>query len=197
MANLFKKYKDNKTLNRLRNKDSEAFIEVYDQYASDLYRFIYFKIGRQEEAQDLTSMVFLKAWNHIQNNSLTDSKTLRALVYKIARNAIIDHYRQGQAKIESLDTLENPIQIIDEDQNLEKDLNNNLEMERLTNYIMQLKEEYREIIVLKFINDLELKEISAVTGKSKGNIRVILHRALSALKKMLKEDNEKNNTDNR
>ncbi len=191
MANLLKKFKDKQALGRLKNKDTQAFIEVYDRYASDLYRFIYFKIGRQEEAQDLTSMVFLKAWNHIQTNSLRDSKTLRALIYKIARHAIIDHYRQGTAKIESLDNRVKPVQIIDEDQDLAKDLDDSLELTRLGVFILQLKEEYREIIVLRFINDLELEEISAVTGKSKANVRVILHRALAALKELVKASAEK------
>jgi RNA polymerase sigma-70 factor, ECF subfamily len=188
--NILKKFKDKQTFNRLKNKDTQAFIEVYDQYAQDLYRFIYFKIGKEEEAQDLTSMVFLKAWNHIQNNSLTDSKTLRALVYKIARNAIIDYYRQGDAKIESLDNRDTPLQIIDDKEDISQTIDDNIEIEKLGSLILELKEEYREVIVLKFVNDLELEEISVITGKSKGNIRVILHRALSTLKKMIEENNQ-------
>lgn len=190
--NIVKKFKDKQAIGRLKNKDSQTFIEIYDRYHGDLYRFIYYKIGRQEESQDLTSMVFLKAWHHIQNKSLKDSKTLRALVYKIARNTIIDHYRQGQAKIESLDDEDNPIHIIDDKQNLEKDFDESLELERLSHLIRQLKEEYREIIVLKFINELELDEISAVTGKSKGSLRVTLHRALKALKDLVSQENKKN-----
>jgi len=193
--NIVKKFKDKKTLGRLKNKDTQTFISIYDHYNADLYRFIYYKIGRQEEAQDLTSIVFLKAWNHIQNNSLKDSKTLRALVYKIARNAIIDYYRQGKAKIESLDDEDRPIHIIDEKQDLAKDLDENLELERLSHLIRQLKEEYREMIVLKFINELELDEIAVVTGKSKGSVRVTLHRALTSLKEMVKEEQQKNSSE--
>ncbi len=191
--NIVKKYKDKKILGRLKNKDTQTFISIYDRYHADLYRFIYYKTGRQEESQDLTSMVFLKAWNHVQNNSLKDSKTLRALVYKIARNAIIDYYRQGKAKIESLDDKDKPIHIIDEKQDLAKDLDENIELKRLSHLIRQLKEEYREMIVLKFINELELEEIAVVTGKSKGSVRVTLHRALSSLKEMVKEEQLKNN----
>ncbi len=189
--NIIKKFKDKQTINRLKNKDTQAFIDIYDRYHSDLYRFIYYKIGSREESQDLTSMVFLKTWNHIQNKSLVDSNTLRALVYKIARNAIIDHYRQGKDKIESLDDEDNPIHIIDEKQDPAKELDDSLELERLSHLIRQLKEEYREIIVLKFINELELDEISDVTGKSKGSLRVTLHRALKSLKDLIKEEKAK------
>jgi len=195
--NIIKKFQDKKTLGRLKNKDTQTFISIYDKYHKDLYRFIYYKVGRQEESQDLTSMVFLKAWNHIQNKSLSDSKTLRALVYKIARNTIIDYYRQGSAKIESLDNEEQPIHIIDEKQDLAKDLDENLELQRLSHLIRQLKEEYREMIVLKFINELELDEIAVVTGKSKGNVRVTLHRALNSLKSMVEEErNSREKKDN-
>ena len=66
----------------------------YDLYTDSIYRYIYFKVGQDEEARDLTSEVFLKAWNYIQDNKITDYKTLKALFYKIARNLVIDHYRR-------------------------------------------------------------------------------------------------------
>ena len=76
---------------KLKKGDKDAFINAYDLYADPIYRFIYFKISNSEEAQDLTSAVFLKAWNYIQENSLKDYKTLKALFYKIARTSIIDY----------------------------------------------------------------------------------------------------------
>src|SRR3989339_293021 len=79
---------------RMKQKDKEAFISAYDSYLNDIYRFIYFKVGNREEAEDLTSSVFLKTWNYIQDNNLKSYKTLKALLYRIARNAVIDHYRQ-------------------------------------------------------------------------------------------------------
>ncbi len=89
---------------QLQDKDKAAFIKAYDLHSDDIYRFIFFKVGRKEEAEDLTSLVFLKAWDHIQNNQLKDFKSLKALFYKISRNAVIDHYRkQSQRQEISLD----------------------------------------------------------------------------------------------
>jgi len=189
---LAKKYQEKKTISRLKNKDKEVFIKVYDDFADDIYRFVYFKVGRIEEAKDLTSMVFLKTWNHIQNNTLTSADTLRALIYKIARTSIVDYYRETGSKLEiSLDDEANHIDLPDEKRNLSADLDKNTDLERIKSKLPYLKEEYREIIVLKFINDLEIEEISDVTGKSKGNVRVLLHRALNALKDLVSEE-EKN-----
>ncbi len=184
--NFLKKFQDQQSYNRLKKKESQAFSDLYDKYNTDLYRFIFYKVARSEEAQDLTSLVFLKAWQHIDKHSLGETKTLRALLYKIARNAIIDHYREGRDKIESLDNEDKPIQIIDEDLDLEKDLDEQLSLEQVQKHLLKLKEEYREVIVLRYINELEIEEIAAVTGKSKGSVRVTIHRALQALKDRLK-----------
>jgi len=134
-------------------------------------------------------MIFLKTWNHIQNNSLTSSSTLRALLYKIARTSIVDYYRESGNKLEvSLNDEEHPIDLPDENVDLEAKMDRNTDLARINSKLPLLKEEYREVIVLKFVNDLDIEEISEVTGKTKGNIRVLLHRSLSALKELLEED---------
>lgn len=188
---LTQKFKDKQTISRLKNKDKEVFIKVYDDFAGDIYRFVYFKIGHVEEAKDLTSMIFLKTWNHIQNNSLTSASTLRALLYKIARTSIVDYYRETGSKLEvSLDDENHPIDIPDEKSDLATDMDKTSDLAKIKSKLPLLKEEYREIIVLKFVNDLEIDEISEVTGKTKGNVRVLLHRSLAALKELLEEDNK-------
>lgn len=189
MPGALKKFEDRQILSRLKRKDSEAFIKVYDENVAEINRFVYFKIGSREEANDLTSIIFLKAWNHIQNKSLVEAKTLRALLYKIARNAIIDYYRENSGrKSTSLDNEENKIEVVDEDSHLEKvhdRLDQENELERIKSKLPLLKEEYREVIIMKFISDLSLEEIADITKKSRGNVRVLLYRSLKALKELL------------
>ncbi len=187
--NLVRKFKDKQTLSKLKNRDKEAFIRVYDENVKDIHRFVYFKIGSREEADDLTSMIFLKAWNHIQNKTLEDAKTLRALLYKIARNAIVDYYRETGNKVTaSLDDEENRIEVIDESENPQERLDRAADLELIKAKLPLLKEEYREIIIMKFINDLSLEEIAEVSEKSRGNVRVLLHRALNALRELVEAD---------
>lgn len=188
--NIIKKFKDKQTLSKLKSHDKEAFIEVYDAHVAEIYRFVYFKIGRKEEANDLTSMIFLKAWNHIQNNSLEDAKTLRALLYKVARNSIVDYYRETGSKLRvtaSLDDEENRIEVVDEGIDPQERLDREADLELIKSKLPLLKEEYREVIIMKFINDLTLEEIAEISEKNKGNVRVLLHRALSALKELVEE----------
>jgi len=187
--NPLKKFHDKQILSRLKNRDREAFIKIYDENVGEIHRFVYFKIGNKEEANDLTSMIFLKTWNYIQNKSLTDAKTLRALLYKIARNSIVDYYREtGNKVVVSLDNEEKKIEVIDETENTPERLDQEANLALIKRLLPLLKEEYREIIIMKFINDLSLEEIADISGKSKGNVRVIMHRALNALRELVEKE---------
>lgn len=188
--NLIRKFKDKQTLSKLKSRDKEAFIRVYDANIKEIYRFVYFKIGGREEANDLTSMIFLKAWNHIQNKTLEDAKTLRALLYKIARTSIIDYYREtGNKLTASIDSIEgHRIEIIDEAQDPRERFDQEVNLKLIKRQLPLLKEEYREVIIMKFINDLSLGEIAEISGKTRGNIRVLLHRALNALRELVEKE---------
>lgn len=189
---LISKLRENNNLSRLKSGDREAFIKAYDNFADDLYRFAYFKLGSEEEAKDLVSIIFLKTWNHIQTNSLKDSKTLRALLYKIARNAIIDHYRdKGLAASISLEDAPQALEVPDDSQNQEDLIDQKSDLDLVQQKLMLLKDEYREVIIWRFIEDLSMDEIANITGKKKGNIRVLLHRALTALKELLEDEEDK------
>ena len=62
-ANIVKKFKNKQALDRLKKRDREAFTKAYDENVSDIYRFVYYKVGSDEEAKDITSTIFLKTWN--------------------------------------------------------------------------------------------------------------------------------------
>ena len=174
-------------LYKIRKKDKQAYIKAYDLYINQLYRFIYFKVGSREEAEDLSSAVFLKAWHHILSNSLKDEKTLKALLYKIARNLIIDHYRRSKDReTVSLDNGEGGgREIIDEKQNAGQLMEARADWLVLETKLPELKDEYREIIILRFINQLSVKEIADILNKPKGNVRVLIFRALGALRELV------------
>jgi RNA polymerase sigma-70 factor (ECF subfamily) len=175
-------------LYKIKKNDKAAFIKAYDLYVDQIYRFIYFKVGNREEAEDLCSSVFLKTWNHILENSLTDHKTLKALLYRISRNLIIDHYRKNKtAQTVSLDD-EFAMQVSDETQNLHKNFELKADLLVLESKLPELKDEYREVIILRFVNELSIKEIADILDKTKGNVRVLIYRALSALKELLSQD---------
>lgn len=179
--------KDKKLFFRVRKQDRDAFLEAYDLYIDDIYRFIYFKVGGEDEAKDLTSAVFLKVWNYVQSRGIDESKSLRAFIYKVARNAVIDHYRSTKEPMVSIDDEEIALSLTDEKQNIESDAIKASDMELIKRALPDLKDEYREIILMHYVDDLSFAEISEITGKSRGNVRVIAFRALKALKDLIEE----------
>jgi RNA polymerase sigma-70 factor (ECF subfamily) len=183
-------FKNRILLAKLKAKDDQAFIEAYDLYVDKIYRFVFYKVSSAEDAQDLTSAVFLKAWDHIRENSLTDHKTLPALFYKIARNTVIDHYRKTakeQANV-ALSDPENDIDLPDENQDPAARFALASDLAAVNEKLAELKDEYREAIILRYMDELSISEIAEILDKSKGNVRILIFRALKALRELLEKE---------
>jgi len=177
---------------KLKSKDPEVFGQFYDLYVERIHRFVYFKVSSREEAEDITAEVFLKIWEHIFANKKVEH--LNAFTYQVARNLVIDWYR----KKAQMTILPDPEERLAEIPDSTKPLNEKLELAgdiaEMEKYLRQLKDEYQEIIILRYIDELSVGEIAKVLGKNAGNVRVLAHRALAALKKLMadeKQDNEK------
>ncbi len=168
---------------KVKNKDKEAYGRFYDLYATRIYRFIFFKINSVSDAQDLTSEVFLKLWQYIKEDK--EIKNLNAFTYMVARNTVIDFYRSKVRKEDSVEEVE------------ESDLANtpagnradplaqqivNSDLNQVLKGLENLKDEYKEVIILKYLDELSTGEIAEVLNKSRGAVRVLLHRAAKALK---------------
>jgi len=182
-------FKEKYLLFRAKNKDPEAFSSVYDLYVDRIYRFIFFKVNKQEDAQDLTSEVFLKTWEYI--NQGKEISNLNALIYKIARNLVIDYYRKNVSKEkeisleDSQDLLEKEMEVID--QNWQK-IDVKIQTEKIEAKLMLLKNEYREVIILRYIDSLSIDEIAEILEKKKGAVRVLIFRALNTLRQLMGEE---------
>jgi len=184
-----KKNKEKKLLKKIKNKDKEAFIKAYDLYVDQIYRYIFFRVSSQDDASDLSSEVFLKTWNYILKNNLKNEKTLRALIYKIAKTSIIDFYRKkSNASSITIDDENNKIDIPDSQQDIKKKMEIKSDFNIVENKLRELKDEYREIIILRFINELSISEIADIINKTKGNARVLIYRSLKALRELMDDD---------
>lgn len=185
----FKKPKEKTLISGFRDRNKDSFSLAYDMYVDQIYRFIYFKVGTKEDAQDLTSAVFLKTWNFFQDGKDIDTSTLRALIYKIARNAVIDYYRAKSGKQNF--SIDEAIALPDQKTDLVNMIETKINMEMVEKKLMGMKDEYREAIILRFVDELSIEEIADALGKSKGSVRILIFRAQQALKKIVSEENKK------
>ena len=173
-------------LERARRGEREGFAEIYDFYVVKIYRFIYLKVSRKEDAQDLTSEVFLKSWRYLSKQEVSN---LKSLLYQTARNLVIDFYRQNKGeRRESVSLEEVQNALVDKKNNLLKSADLNLEIERVKKSLGCLKGDYQEVIILRFIEEFSFKEIADILGKSEGSVRVLSHRALKALREELESE---------
>lgn len=178
-------------LARLKNKDKNAFLKAYDLYSGTIYQFILFKVGNSEDAKDLTSAVFLKSWQYALQQNAIEEKTVKALLYKIARNTVIDFYRKNKAQTQiSLDDPGNEIDIADDTQDILKNLQTASDMSLVEKALLELKDDYRDVIIMRYIQEMSATEISDIIGKPKGGTRVLIFRALKALKEIIKKKDQ-------
>ncbi len=166
---------------------SKNFGKIYDKYVDKIYRFIYLKVSSQEVAQDLTSEVFLRGWEAYKKAQNPKSKIQnpQAFLYQIARNLVTDHYRQkGQAQLVSV---ENASPMPDIGSDLEEKAMINSDVDQVKAALVNINDDYREIIVWYYLDEFTVPEIAKILNKSEEAVRVSIHRALKALKNELQK----------
>jgi RNA polymerase sigma-70 factor, ECF subfamily len=158
------------------------FSEIYDQYVKKIYRFIYLKVSSVETAEDLSSEVFLRLLKHIQQ-AKPSIENPQAFLYQVARNVVADHYRGQKVSVLSIEKTTIEIEDIgDPTQGLAEI---SLEMDRIRQALSQLNDDYQDLIIWRYLDELSVPEIAEITGKSEGNIRVGVSRALEALREKI------------
>lgn len=151
------------------------FIRAYDEYADAIYRFCLLKVRSKEVALDTTQETFLKAWEYMTAGK--EVGHVRGFLYQIARNLIIDHYRKK--KSESLDALSEMGFDPPTEEHEEKDY---FQIEHALKQVDALEEKYREVITLRYAQDMSIKEIANLLGEQENTVSVRIHRALEKLK---------------
>ena len=181
------KVDDPTLVKQAKSGDVGAFGTLYERYAADIYRFVRAQLPDSMEAEDLTSEVFFRAWGALWRYR-ERGYSFSAFLYKIARNALIDHWRklgkEGSSPRLGMDEVTNPL--VDPGERYAQEQ----EIQVLWRVLSTMREDYRAVLVLRFINGLTPREISPILGRSEGAVRVLQHRALAAIRVRL-STNEK------
>lgn len=170
----------------------DAFAKIYNHYLPLIYRYVYLKTNNRAEAEDLTHEVFLNTWQSIRRYA-PGQFPFSSWLYRIATNEVIDFYRTKKKKV-SLDLVEEDFLKIPESES--KSIDQALDLEIIKKLIRRLKPEQQDVLIMRFVEDFSPKETAAALNKSEGAIRIIQHRAMNELKKMIPENNIENNDSN-
>ena len=164
---------------RATGGDLEAFGELYSIYLDRIYRYIYYQIQDKMTAEDITEEVFVKAWKAIKSCKGKE-RTFSSWLYRIAHNQVIDNLRRQRKHLSTED-----VESLADDSNPELEAEGNLERQELLASLSCLPQSQKQVIILKFIEGLDNREIEHIMGKSQGAIRVLQMRALSTLRREL------------
>ena len=168
-------------MERTNKTKKEVFLKAYDQYADSLFKFAYFKTSDRDVAKDITQETFTKTWEFLQKGE--EVLNLRSFLYQVMRNIIIDYYRKKKSL--SLDKqLEQGIDV--SETNKESQVYERSEEKEAIRKLNSLEEMYREILELRFIQDLSVNEIAEMLKVSPNVVSVRINRGLEKLRQAMK-----------
>lgn len=169
-------------INKRNKRNEKAFLDAYDFYAPRIFRHIYFRVSSKETAEDITSQVFLKTWKYLLSDNI---KNIKSFLYRVASNLLVDYYRKKSRE---------PVQVDEEFENISfyekdivKEINNQEELQDVRRAASRLKKDFRDIIVMRYIDGLSIEEISEISGKSKNAVYISISRAIGELKEILQD----------
>lgn len=182
---VWKDVDESQLLKAAKSGETEAFGEIYERYAKLIFKYLYSQLSSREDAEDLTEDVFLRVWDSLgryQDKGFPFS----AYLFRIARNALIDHYRRSKNSELPIEDM----QIVANSNPAEK-ATSNLVHEELREVLDQLKDDYRDVLILRFLSELSPAETAQIMDRSVGAIRVLQHRAIGAMRDLLNSSQRK------
>ncbi|MDE1925127.1 MAG: RNA polymerase sigma factor [Patescibacteria group bacterium] len=166
------------------DKHYQQFEEIYDAYAKAIFRFIYFRVSQYDIAEDIVQDTFLRFWKILSMGE--GVRDTRALLYTIAHGLIVDHYRRQKYRVQiplDIEKIDSELALATDD--AENDAMAREEIEAVLAKLSVIKREYRDALLMRYVEDLSVSEIAEMIGKSENSMRVLIHRALKALKSKL------------
>jgi len=159
--------------------DPQAFGELYERHAQKVFRYLYAHLMHRRDAEDLTEDVFIRVWRALPGYREQGTSFL-SFIFRIARNALIDLYRHERRSMEQVSSDE--VTIRDPEPGPVEVMQREVQRQELVRALDGLREDYRLVLVLRFLSDLNPEETARAMGRSAGAVRVLQHRALAALR---------------
>ncbi len=176
---------DSELISQAQKGEIEAFGELYARYSDRLFRYLRMRVDTAADAEDLCEATFLRSFEALDRYQ-ERGHPFSAYLYQVARNLLVDHYR-GRAPTfdldETVDTLSEEPELLDE-------VERNEQFQQVAKALDRLPEDYQEVIRLRVVLELPTPTVADWMGRSPGAVRVLLHRALSALREGFENDED-------
>lgn len=156
----------------------QDFEKHYDKFKHKIYSYLYYRSGRNVElAEDLSSEVFLKALEKF--HTFKEGSSFQSWIYAIAHNHLVDYFRKNKESVD-IEVLEN---VLKSDRDSRSSLLRREAAEQVQELLVNLSDEERDILLLRYHQDLPMRDISEIVDRAEATVRVIVHRAMKKMKK--------------
>ena len=162
--------------------DGEAFGLLYAQHLDAIYRYVRLRIGSEADAEDMTEDVFVKAWEALPGYRIGEHP-FTSWLYRIAHNVTVDYHRKRQP-----DSSAEMDDHHGEGGHVEELVAHRQQMSELVAAVQKLDDSEQDVVILRFVQGYSHDEVAAMIGKTVNATRVIQHRALAKLGKVLKNE---------
>ncbi|QFT87236.1 ECF RNA polymerase sigma factor SigW [Bacillus sp. THAF10] len=179
-----------KRIKQIKKGDQDAFAEIVELFKDKIYQLVYRMIGNSHEAEDIAQEAFIRAYVNI--NSFDVNRKFSTWLYRIATNLTIDRIRKKKpdyyldAEVAGTEGLTMYSQVAADVSLPEEDVENMELQEEIQRKILNLPDKYRSVIVLKYIDELSLLEISEILEIPVGTVKTRIHRGREALRQQLR-----------
>lgn len=164
-----------------KEQTEKQFVAAYDKHSDAIFRYCYYRVFDKEKAQDYMQEAFSRTWEYLMKGG--EIENIRAFVYRTASNIIIDESRKKKSL--SLDTL------------MESGFTPNVDTRESTQdyfssqeviaIIQSLSEKYRDVLLLKYVDEFSTKEIAEIIGEKENNVYIRLHRGIAQVKEAIEQ----------
>jgi len=171
---------NNNLITCARAGDHAAITTIYESYHRDVYRYLFYRVGNEQMAEDLTAEVFLRVIEGLPRYS-SGGAPFRAWVFRIARNLAVDHYRRMKVR----DHVGLNEKLADGSENLELLTDRSLTVRHLQEALRRLTADQCDVIIMRFIAEMPIAQVARALGKSENAVKALQARGLSALNQIL------------
>lgn len=172
-------------LRRAHDFDESALSTIFDVFYEPIYRYIFRHIHHSQTAEDLTADVFRNFLENL-NTRRGPSKFLKAWLYKVAHNLMIDELRRNKHR--SHDPLDDDHQ--DHEQRVGEQAEKSIQSKLLRDVLHQLTDKQKDVIYLKYLQGLDTEEIAYALNMSVGTVKALQHRGLQSMRRHLDQIDE-------
>jgi len=179
----------NKRIKQVLKGDQNAFADIVSLYQHKLYQVCYRMLGNKQESEDIAQEAFVRAYMNL--HTFDQKRKFSTWLYRIATNLCIDRIRKKKpdyyldAEVAGTEGLDMYSQIAADEKLPEEQLEQMELQDRIQYEIGRLPDKYRSVIVLKYIEELPLQEISEILDMPLGTVKTRIHRGREALRKQL------------